>query len=175
LNDLTIFKDSKGNPIPLIEITEPNLPKNQKGFYWVEGSPAHRITGKTTEEMKNLLETLYSNPERVWTAKELGAETGYSKVDTLLSALQRLQSNGNVKSGYQKELRKAQITVHGRLMIYTLFETIKEDIADDVISSRRIDRNQPTPDSLVRVLGLYVGIKNQERSISTSTPTYQST
>jgi len=162
LSDLSSFKDGKGNPIPLVEIRDPKLGDGYIGYRWIRESPMPTST-RPTERWKKLVRVLSSNPDRIWTHAELGQECDYNDVAILGRSLKRLESKGNVMSGYSHELRTVPITDHGRRLIYSLFEPIRGDIAGDGVSKGIIDRNQPTPDNVVRVLGLYVGIKNQER------------
>lgn len=163
LNNFSSFKDGQDNPIPLIEIRDPRLGEGIKGYQWIKGSPAFRTTGSTTERMKRLVGTLSSDTDKVWTIEALALKCGYDNEHVLANAMQRLESKGNVKSGYSNELRTVHITDHGRRLIYSLFEPIRGSIAGDQVSNGLIDRNQLTPNNIVRVLGLYVGIKNQER------------
>ena len=169
LAPLSGFKDAKGNPIPLIEIKGPTLEEGMKGYQWIKGSTMP-TTKKPTERWRNLVYTLYSDPARAWTEAELARECGYDRIQNLNRALLRLESKGNLMSDYSRELRTVNITSHGRRLIYSLFEPIRGAIAGDEVSSDVIDRNKPSPDSVTRVLGHYVGIKNIEIGIEPAIP-----
>src|SRR3989338_1276426 len=162
----TSFKDGQGNAMPLVEIRDPKSGEGMKGYHWARGSLMPTTT-RATERYNRLITTLSSNPDRVWTLHELARECGYAisqkgQTRYLSSNLDRLESKGNAVSGYSHELRTVHITDHGRRFI-SLLEPIRGDIVGDEVSKGIIDGNQPTPQNLVRALGLYVNIKNQER------------
>lgn len=168
LNKFTSFKDGQGNAIPLVEIWDSKIAGGIKGYRWVSGSliPANR---RATERSKRLIAALSSDSDRVWTLHELANECSYTiyeegRTHPLNQILNRLVDKGNMTSGYYNELRTVHITNHGRRLIYSLFEPIRGSIAGDQVSNGIIDRNQPTPSDVVRVLGLYAGIKDREKS-----------
>lgn len=163
LNDLSSFKDTNGNPIPLIRITSPELYGGIKGYRWVKDSVIPTI-GKSTKRWKKLVKTLELSPGRMWTEYELAIECGYDGIVDLNSSLSFLESKGNLKSGFSTELAQACITTDGRRMLYSLFEPIRGAIAGNPASIGVIDQNQPTPANVAKVLGCYVAIKNLERS-----------
>lgn len=165
LKDLSSFKDAQGNPMPLIRINSPKLEEGVKGYQWVKGSPTPTTTS-LREKWKKLVQVLSSDPERVWTVTKLMKECRYGSYTDLSPRLERLESIGNVQSGFSRELTIAYLTDHGKRFIYSLFEPIKGAIAGDEVSKGIIDRNHPTPNNVVRVLGLYVRIKDRERAIS---------
>jgi len=162
LNNLSSFKDGLGNAIPLIEVRDPKIGDGYKGYRWVRGSSMPTTT-RPTKRWTKLVNTLSSDPDRVWTQEELAQECGYDPIGVLSRSLHYLESKGNIRSGSSHELRMVYITDHGRLLIHSLFEPIKGDIAGDEVSKGIIDRNQPISKNLIRILGLYVGIKNLER------------
>lgn len=163
LGSLANFKDGDGNLIPLVEIRAPNLEEGIKGYQWVRQS-SMPTTKSPREKWKRLVYVLSSDTERVWTVAELMKECGYGSYTDLSPRLERLESIGNIQSGFPRELTIVYLTDHGRRFVYSLLEPIRGAIARDEVSNGIIDRNQPTPNDVVRVLGLYVGIKDRERA-----------
>ena len=168
LSDLSNFKDSKGKPIPLVEIKVPTFERGRKGYQWVKGAPEYSITSSTTPRISKLLTALSSDPERIWSRQELDDECGDDGGTGLMDTLWRLESAGYIRSGYSREFKTANITSHGRRILYSLFDVIRGDIAGDEVSKGIIDRNQATPASTVKVLRHYVKIKNFEMGRSPS-------
>jgi len=173
LSKLSGFESGTGNSIPLVEINGPILDDGNKGYHWIKGSSMPTTT-RPTERWRKLVELLSSNPDRVWTKKELARKCGYKiaeedRVEVLGQSLSRLEDKYNIWSGSSHEFRTVHITPHGRRLIYPLFDSIRGAIAGDEISLGIVGRNQPTPESVVSVLGHYIGIKNQERGKSPTT------
>ena len=163
LNSLVTFKDGNGNPIPLIEVRTQNLEEGIKGYQWVRESQMP-TTKSPRYKWKKLVQVLSSDPERIWTLTELMKECGYNYYANLHPRLERLEAIGNVQSGFSTDLAQVYLTPHGVRFISSLLDPIRGAIAGDPVSIGIIERNQPNPADVARVLGYYVAIKNRERA-----------
>ncbi len=165
LDDLLYYKTADGEPIPLVDIKKQKLVHGHRGYQWVEGSKMPMVA----ERSRKLVEVLSSTPHKVWTMHELAPECGYTfnrygLATSLNTDLRDLESKGNVTSGTGYQLRSVQTTFYGKLLTSSLFDVIRGAIAGDPVSIGIIERNQPSPAEVVRVLGYYAAMKDRERT-----------
>ena len=158
IQKLFYLKDAKSRPIPLVKLEGPSTGAEPNYYQLKEGAMMPAST-KETKRWKALVNTFFSNPERIFSRRELEEMCGYDGRLVLNNRLSTLEEKGVITGYAPNEIRIISLTEHGRRFLHSLIDPIRGAIAGDPVSIGIIGRNQPNPADVARVLGYYADIR----------------